>query len=200
MNFEYWPSMVITHIDCSGKKEVVVGIATVSTVDRYYVEDLQMSTVSKKKQLQDTQVTIDPDEQQPLLPVEEATKRIKCIKERCRKLKNNVMTRTHRVVAPIESPSRPQLEQTSRKHTWWTKFYNSFNYSNGSLQAAYKHSLRVYDSELESQTEFGNFRDWADCVHLTKRSGDSKESYADVKLNVQIRQCSESIEMYSLIK
>lgn len=39
VNFDYWPSMVITHIDCSRKKDLVVGIAMVSNTQRYYVKD-----------------------------------------------------------------------------------------------------------------------------------------------------------------
>lgn len=93
------------------------------------------------------------------------------------------------------------MKQSSRNpnHTWWTKFYNSFHSSNGISQAAFKHSLRIFNSELENQPEFEQLRDWADCIQLSSRTASNKESYAAVKVNVQIRQCSES-GMYSLNK
>lgn len=146
----------------------------------------------------ETTINIGPEEEQPLLPIKEAQHRIKSIKEKCRNLKYNIITSTDRTPKP--GTHRPQFEQSSRNYNWWTKFFNSFSYSTGTPPAAFKHSLRIFDSELENQSEFGQLRDWADCVHLTSRTGSSKHPYADLKLSVQIRQCSELLGLYSLNK
>lgn len=35
--FEYWPPLIVKHIDCSSKKEVTIGIAMISKSRKLYV-------------------------------------------------------------------------------------------------------------------------------------------------------------------
>lgn len=36
--FEYWPPVIIKHIDCSSKKEVTIGMAMISKSRKLYIE------------------------------------------------------------------------------------------------------------------------------------------------------------------
>lgn len=75
------------------------------------------------------------------------------------------------------------------QYTWWTKFYNSMNPN------AQKHSLVIFDCELENRREFQNLHDWAEPVALHSQNGSQKKaiqfidkSYADLKINVKVRK------------
>lgn len=77
------------------------------------------------------------------------------------------------------------------QYTWWTKFYNSIK-SNNNLDRAQKHSLIIFDSELENRRELRNLHDWAEPVPLLNRNGQKKEiiekPYANMKINVKVQK------------
>lgn len=78
-------------------------------------------------------------------------------------------------------------------YTWWTKFYNSFTPTDH-LDRSQKHSLIIFDSELENIREFRNLRDWAEPVPLNRNNQKKKDiqfiekPYADMKINVKVQK------------
>lgn len=62
------------------------------------------------------------------------------------------------------------------------------------MDRAQKHSLIVFDSELENRREFRNLHDWAEPVALLNRNDQKKgiqsieKPYADMKINVKVKK------------
>lgn len=79
------------------------------------------------------------------------------------------------------------------QYTWWTKFYNSLTPTTD-LDRVQKHSLIIFDSELENNREFRNLHDWAEPVALLNRNGQKKgiqtieKPYAVMKINVKVQK------------
>lgn len=93
-------------------------------------------------------------------------------------------------------PRRSLVPQTS--YTWWTKFYNSFKYTN-EYDYSTKHQLVIFDSELENQLEYSNLHDWAEPMAVTKRqstkdSTKNEVTYAKIKCGIQIRKPIDDVQ------
>lgn len=93
--------------------------------------------------------------------------------------------------ADIQSSRQPENEDFS----WWTKYYNSIKHSEYPDDSV-KHSLTIFDSELENQFQYSYLNDWAAPMELIKNVGDKKigqnSVYGKLKCSVQVRQCNNA--------
>lgn len=66
-----------------------------------------------------------------------------------------------------ESVQRSKSKKGVMKdYNWWTKYYKSLDEIKDDDVPNNKHRLIIYPSELESQTGFNRFQDWADTIPL----------------------------------
>lgn len=122
--FEYWPPIIIKHLDCShSKHSVIIGAAMVRRPNTFLIKE-------KSKELQNfsidpltinkdnyDQEIVDMNETEPLLNSNNTVAKRSSIFKNL-KLSNIVSFKRKQV---FEHGSNP-LES---EYTWWTKFYNS---------------------------------------------------------------------------
>lgn len=211
--FDYWPSIFIKHIDCSAKTETIIGSATLVHANRYLIEidnrDAERSTL---RNADSTQCDLGSEHQPLLESGKDPTGAIMKLKTQSQGFIN--MHRLTRLMKkrlqPLTSKDNPvdssqRMLSSLSGFTWWTKYYNSIKYSSD-YDCTQKHRLCIYDAELEQQAEFGRLRDWSDCVDLHKmpekcaRKMQPRKVYAQMKIDIQVRRCSDSLKCYSLNK
>lgn len=122
-DFEFWPPIIIKHLDCSHKKPTVLGAAMIRRPDKFFVED-------KPKEIQrflpETETFFEAEEQtkidmmeigetEPLLANRNNFKLI-------RLLSNYTFPKFLQFSSDDHGPAQKSLEN---EFTWWTKFYNS---------------------------------------------------------------------------
>lgn len=216
---DYWPTIFIKHIDCSARNENVIGSATLTQSIRYLVDHKRRLTNPSQPYPESNSNQNYTSEQQPLL---ESTVQSSIIKMKSHsKMTNRMMQRLSRLFKRRLHPfayrtdtpndanptvSTQRMLSSISGFTWWTKYYNSIKYSSD-YDCTQKHRLRIYDAELEQQAEFGWLRDWADSVDLqkvpdkfTRNRQRKKKIYAQLKIDIQVRRCSDSLKCYSLNK
>lgn len=185
-HFQYWPPIIIKHLDCSYKKPQIIGAAMIRRSEKFFIDP-------KPKVIQrfllndggnDKVEVIDMNDEEgervPLLSTRNHTQsklNLKRALSRCRLPKFLQFHSSFKHVKTI---------QLDREYTWWTKFYNSkrdVEFRNDTL-----HELTIYHNELEKQPEFQCFKDWAYPINLI--AGKYNEIYATLKSSIKILKCT----------
>lgn len=193
--FQFWPSIIIKHLDCSYRTPTAIGAAMIRRPEKFFQEMkpkqiqkflIQSSNSTKMSKPRD--VKIDVDENEPLL---EATRFNERLSDLNRILSRDKFLNFFKI--PIKSKQVKTILIESQ-YTWWTKFYNSNR--DPELWNLGLHELKVYKDELEKQPEFENLSDWATPIELFKpkdisnQKSLSGEIYAKLKCSIKISKCS----------
>lgn len=184
-NFQFWPPIIIKHLDCSSKKPQIIGTAMIRRPEKFFINQkpkiiqnylLNDGNVEKSEIIVIERDEEENDEKTPLLSVTNVNQ----IKVK------RVLSRLPKFLQFHSSTMHIDSIQIDSEYTWWTKFYNSNraqDFKNDTL-----HDLKIYHSELEKQSEFQMFRDWAYPIEL--RSGKKSEKYATLKTSIKISKCT----------
>lgn len=193
--FQFWPAIIIQHIDQSHKNTAVVGAAMIRRPEHFFVDDkpkeLQRFLIpmtSSKTMDERKNVTVDIDENMPLLGASEIKGTYNYIK---------TMLNNFNISKFLLLPKHSKQVNTimiENQYTWWTKFYNS--YRDSSLRNDNLHVLKIYNCELEKQIDFEYLTDWATPIDLYRNKEESSsksiksEKYATLKCSIKIVKCS----------
>ncbi|KAL7052520.1 hypothetical protein ACKWTF_004888 [Chironomus riparius] len=193
--FQFWPPIVIQHVDISHKNTTTVGAAMIRRPEQFFVEDkpkeLQrflIPTTNSKTIVEGSDVMIEMDEKVPLLGSSKIEGSFLYIK---RMLNNFNLSKF--LMLPIQSKQVKTI-LIENQYTWWTKFYNS--YRDASLHNESLHDLKIYKCELEKLLDFEYLSDWATPIDLFRAKEDSSdkslagEKYATLKCSIKIAKCS----------
>lgn len=193
--FQFWPSIIIQHIEKSHKNTSTVGSAMIRRPEQFFVDDMPKELqrfltpmTSSKTIVEGSNVTIDVNEKMPLL----VTPKIEGTFCYIKKILNNLSISKFSILS-IQSKQVKKI-MIENQYTWWTKFYNS--YRDSSFQNDCLHQLKIYDCELEKQVDFECLTDWATPIDLysTKEESPGKclkgEKYATLKCSIKIAKCS----------
>lgn len=218
MELEYWPALCVKHIDCSSaKNETVFGASTVTQTGRYFREESCPVRGSLESCALDVgNNNTSASDKQPLIP-DAANSLLLKGKGKAPASTVPFRIRLSRLVAlalhpttwqPTSStgPAKTSSHSTYRTlsscagFTWWTKFYNSVQHSDD-YDCSQKHRLRIFHAELESVPEFGGLRDWSDRLDMLPAGQSSSSSvYAQMKIDVKVRRCSDSFSCFTFNK
>lgn len=194
--FQFWPPIIIQHIDLLHKNTTTVGAAMIRRPEQFFVEDkpkelqrfLMPSTSLKTDVEAIDDVMIEVDEKMPLLGSSKIEGSFMFIKRMLRNLNISKF-----LLLPIHGKQVKTI-LIENQYTWWTKFYNS--YRDPSLHNENLHELKIYKNELEKQVDFEYLSDWATPINLyrAKEESTSKsiagEKYATLKCSIKIAKCS----------
>ncbi|XP_070501536.1 otoferlin [Chironomus tepperi] len=193
--FQFWPPIIIQHVDLSHKNVTTVGAAMIRRPEQFFVEDkpkeLQRFLIpmtSSKATVHGSDVEIEVDEKLPLLGSSKIQGSFLHIKRMLIYFKIPKF-----LLLPIHGKQVKTI-LIENQYTWWTKFYNS--YRDPSLHNECLHELKVYKSELEKQVDFEYFNDWATPIDLYRAKEDAcsksiaSEKYATLKCSIKISKCS----------
>lgn len=174
---------MLKHIDCSSKKEVVIGAAMFSNTEKFLKKQYHRSDaqpVNELKKIHENRTELHP------------------LSDRIPATIFSKFLQFHRKNDNERRASLPKVNKqqiVEGKFTWWTKFYNSLN---GGLDGGIeKHRLRIFDCELEKIDEFSNLTDWAERMTLLKGTNSKKisgpkfETYGILKCNIRVIKTSE---------
>lgn len=123
--FEFWPPIIIKHLDCSHKKSTVLGAAMIRRPEKFFVEEkpkeirrfLIASDPEVETEVRQTKIEMmDVEENEPLLG------------NKIDRFKMKRLLNTYKFPKFLQFSLNDQ--ETTRKtleneFTWWTKFYNS---------------------------------------------------------------------------
>lgn len=149
-NPEFWPNLVIQHVDVFGKnKHEVIGSATMSKL-----QDL----LHMKRTLSKT----NPDSNKTVHEITENTD-LKQLND------SHVLKKfTDKIIDIVKHEKIIEDEGNDSHFSWWTKFYASMTFKENSWNQLNKHSLVIYNDELENQSDFEKFQDWANTIPILK--------------------------------
>lgn len=190
-HFQFWPPIIIKHLDCSSKKSHVIGAAMIRRPEKFFIDQkpkiiqrFLLNDEGKREQAEIIEIDKDDDEENEKIPLlggftnfNQKETNIKRALTRCRLPKFLQFNSSKMNIDSI---------QLDCEYTWWTKYYNSkrdAEFRNGTL-----HELTIYNSELEKQAEFENFHDWAYPVELI--TGEKREKYATLKSSIKVSKCT----------
>ncbi|XP_055604569.1 fer-1-like protein 6 [Uranotaenia lowii] len=169
--FEYWPPLIVQHVDCSRTKTLaVVGTNVIHNPQLLFCDHdvsgellFHKSTMLLKRQQQISIDTLDKPKK---------NKTIKTPARKCNKLKQKLIPIINLLWESLETRraanDRKHPESTGRRisheseYSWWTKFYNSCSSNPSEL----RHRLKIFDCELEAVPEFEKFHDWSKPIPL----------------------------------
>lgn len=118
--FQYWPSIVIKHLDCSHKHPFVLGAGTIRRPEMFHVSikpKVMQKFLTNSMALDQEETVVEIEENQPLLGSN-------------KKLTENVTSALQKWKFPKfllfsgDVNEEPAATNDS-EYTWWTKFYNS---------------------------------------------------------------------------
>ncbi|XP_053673937.1 myoferlin [Anopheles nili] len=182
-NPHFWPSLIITHMDYSNSSRVkMIGLAVVNA------SELLTESPAYAMGLNENTTIIEVEEQDdvPLLQPEDTSNRVQF------NALSNWSNISHMVQTQLKFFSKHTTLKKrishSNEHSWWAKFYNSIQQNNNTNS-----SLKIFDRELESITEFNGFKDWSESFSLFKIKRDKadrlrKQMYGMVKCKINIHR------------
>ncbi|XP_065073914.1 fer-1-like protein 6 [Ochlerotatus camptorhynchus] len=203
--FEYWPPMVIQHIEYSQlKKDRIVGANIIDRPELSFKEDtlepIKHYLIKTYRSHNDNErISIDTffsAEDQPLI---ESSKRKSTLTQKLLPALIAVKTVVDRKIKAATGRNRgSKISAATRRrgsleteYTWWTKFYNSCS----SQPSDYKHKLKIFSCELEAVPEFECFHDWSAPVPLLKKVDHSMKKppkvYGHLKCKITIRSADD---------
>lgn len=121
--FQFWPPIIIKHLDCSHKKPTVLGAAMIRRPEKFFVDDkpkqMQRFLLNQSNEVdvegQKTIETLEIEETKPLLGIS-----------------NIARGGLKRVLAKYNFPKflsgdadKSNSMTLESQYSWWTKFYNS---------------------------------------------------------------------------
>lgn len=187
-HFQFWPPIIIKHLDCSYKKSQVIGTAMIRRSERFYIDSMPkviqrflLNDGNEKTEVIDMNDDEGEGERVPLLGAKNLTQSNSNLKRALSRCRLPKFLQFH-----LSSSMRVDSIQLECEYTWWTKFYNSNRDSENRNETL--HELKIYINELEKQPEFQCFKDWAYPIDLI--AGKSREKYATLKTSIKILQCS----------
>lgn len=124
--FQFWPPIIIKHLDCSNSKHPkVLGAAMIRRPEKFFIEEkskgIQRFLLHQKidDDTQKAETRIDIAETEPLLGISNINERKKTIQHTVNNLKFLKFLQVSNMGNPNDGMS---LEH---QYTWWTKFHNS---------------------------------------------------------------------------
>lgn len=200
----YWPPIVLKHR--REKSAKLIGITVISNAQQFFREN-QLWTPHKENSVK----LGDPPEKKPSKIVNDekveggglnfAKSFIKSTMSSFLNYRAHVEENASKNMdieqgIPLEIPTSAIATDTSQKLTWWLKFFNSVEENSENFSESI-HKLKIYQSELENQPEFGHFRDWADVfemVRARKQSGDGlkRQKYCFLRGHIEILKDSDA--------
>uniref|UniRef100_A0A182YBU5 C2 domain-containing protein n=1 Tax=Anopheles stephensi TaxID=30069 RepID=A0A182YBU5_ANOST len=189
VNPNYWPWMILKHIDCTDEKRVkTIGNAIVNAS-----ELLVDSTDSSKSATRESTIIeiTQEDADGTQLPWNVANQHPLNIAYHWTNARDMIKKQVETLNATARKSSN-SVETENLELTWWTKFYNSQQ-----LRNSQKHSLEIYDKELENVPEFSGFKDWSgnyplQKVKRRKKTAFVKQVYGAVKCQIQISSLAKT--------
>lgn len=126
-NPEFWPNLVIYHVDTFGKnKNEILGTATISKPQNLLVGSSM----------------------------------------------NIYATHDSEISGKLFKTKQAKDSTYASNFNWWTKYYASIT---NEYNPHPKHTLIIYDEELENQPEFNGFQDWAQTIPISKGYNENKK-------------------------
>lgn len=123
--FQFWPPLIIKHLDFSHKNPIVVGTAMIRRPEKFFVNDkpkeMQRFLLNKNADVeaQKSQEVFEIEESEPLLGASNISQCRRKLQQVWSKWKLSLLLRGSGEVNQTHPMS---LEN---EHTWWTKFYNA---------------------------------------------------------------------------
>lgn len=124
--FQFWPPIIIKHLDCSHKKPVVLGAAMIRRPEKFFIQDkpkqIQRFLLNQSNDIdiegQKSEETFELEEQKPLLGVNKIT-------QSSLRLKRALIRFRFPKFLQFTGDFNSNPMTLESQYTWWTKFYNS---------------------------------------------------------------------------
>lgn len=152
--FQFWPPIIIKHLDCSHKIPTVIGASMIRRPEKFFVDEkpkviqrfLLNKSVSEDVEAQLPVATFEIEESEPLLKANNiASSNLKAMRLAINRLN------LPKFLQMKDEGNRIHPSSLENEYTWWTKFYNSnreADYRNDCI-----HQLTVcFDLNFDAET------------------------------------------------
>ncbi|XP_053686796.1 fer-1-like protein 6 [Sabethes cyaneus] len=205
---EYWPPIIIQHMDCSQSNKLnVVGANIIEnpeavmetedskSIQHYLLHSSGGTPTHAKRETISTETDFFGTENSPLVEAKHASVLSHKVRPALLAFRAFVENKLKTVTKVGNQANAVTFRRgsTEAEYTWWTKFYNSCS----SQPCDYKHKLKLYPCELEKVPEFEQFQDWSSKYALSKKTQQlslrSVKPYAQLKCKIWITPSTKGL-------